>query len=105
MILGNMLLLSCVTVWFSVLFNEMNFISLVSQLESGRKLILDPKRQALMLLSPYLMHKSEIRRLGVLQTFRNLCFDEDAHSQILETAGLFSLIIAPIGVFCFHLIS
>jgi len=66
----------------------------LSQLESFRKLCVDPKRSVLVDIKSQLSSPSEVRRMGILRLIHNLAYDYDKHAYLLDLeVGLFTQLL------------
>lgn len=55
----------------------------ITQLDEGRELIVDQKRNILPKILPFLKSPNEIRRIGISGTIRNICMDQEKHQYLL----------------------
>lgn len=58
-------------------------INNITQLDEGRELIIDTKRNILPKILPFLNSPNEIRRVGISGTIRNICLNQEKHEYLL----------------------
>mmetsp|Transcript_32776 Transcript_32776/g.84653 ORF Transcript_32776/g.84653 Transcript_32776/m.84653 type:complete len:352 (-) Transcript_32776:540-1595(-) len=71
-------------------------LSNITQVESGRKLLMNEDLRILPRLMPELFRKSEERRKGIAGAVKNCCFDADYHEQLLNDVDFMSQLLLPL---------
>ncbi|KAF2069313.1 hypothetical protein CYY_009366 [Polysphondylium violaceum] len=74
-----------------------NIILNVTQIQEGRKIVLDPENSIFSSLLPLINHKNVIKRRGIVGIIRNCCFSEIHHDYLIsEKIDIFTKILLPI---------
>ncbi len=73
-----------------------NVLTNVTQLESARNLIVDPKFGLLKVVATQLASPNVTRRVGTLRTLRNLCFDPTHTETIIRDDAIFTALCVPL---------
>jgi len=74
-----------------------NIILNVTQIQEGRKIVLDPENNIFLSLLPLVNHKNVIKRRGIIGIIRNCCFSEIHHDYLIsEKIDIFTKILLPV---------
>ena len=69
----------------------------LSQQRAGRTLLMHDKRNVLKSLLPFISSENPIRKLGILKTARNCCYDRHRHDFLVsEPLGLIEALLERI---------
>eukprot|EP01132_Coremiostelium_polycephalum_P009329 gene9329-11442_t len=73
-----------------------NTVLNVTQIQEGRKIVLDKNNNVLAPVLNLARHEDIIKRRGILGIIRNCCYSEIHHDYILNDIGILSTLILPI---------
>jgi len=68
----------------------------ITQIKEGRELMLDKSRHLLENVVKFVSHPNLIRRRGILGTIRNILFDKNSHTYLMNELDILPILLNPI---------